>query len=299
MQIDNHFQSQMSVLLAGVLWSMGGPLIRLLDEASEWQFLCYRSVSMLLILIVILKWKNQNGLLGSFCKAGWTGVVGGIFLALAFIAFLFSITHTTVANTLFMMSTSPFLAALMSWLLLRERLSRVQWVSMTCGGVGIGIMISDGVVSDGLFGIVMGLTTALGFAAFSTSLRFGKSSDMLPTVCYAGVFSAIGSAIVATVIGQGLQIPIFDVGIAVVYGSIGMGLGMVFFIIGSRRIDAAELTLLSLSEVVLGPIWALLFFAEYPSFLTVVGGSILLMSLIYQSLAGARLRNQALKPNST
>lgn len=285
MKVEHHLKGRIYVIFAGALWSIGGPLIRLLEQASEWQFLFYRSLVMLLVLLLVLKLQNPGKLRLLFLQAGKEGVIGGAFLAIAFVTFLFSITHTTVANTLFLMSSSPIIAALMGFALLQERPSRTQWIAMVGAVIGIGIMIQDGIANGNIFGNLLGLLTAVGFAGFSTSLRWGKSKNMLPAVCYAGIFSIGVCSIMIVATKQNFIIPVSDITIALLYGSVGMAMGMLFYIAGSKFIEAAELTLLSLSEVILGPIWVMLFFSEVPSLLTIIGGSVLIASIIFQSLA--------------
>ncbi|MBT5485674.1 MAG: EamA/RhaT family transporter, partial [Deltaproteobacteria bacterium] len=97
-------QGRLFAIIAGVLWSTGGPLIRLLEGASEWQFLFYRSMALVTALFLLIRIKSPNTIT-QFKKAGIASVIGGLFLSLAFVTFVFSVTHTTIANTLFMLSS--------------------------------------------------------------------------------------------------------------------------------------------------------------------------------------------------
>jgi len=276
------------VLLSGVLMSIGGPLIRLLEHANEWQFLTYRAAALVAVLVVVLAIRYPGRFLVTLKAAGWTGFVAGCCLACAFLGFVFSINHTTVANTLFLLSAAPFAAALLGWLVLGEAVSRITWLAMLGAFAGVALMIGEGIAKSDSFGDLAALGAALGFAGFSVALRRGRAVDMVPAVLFAGIISAVTSATVALAFGPGLEISLRDAGLSFTYGSVGIAGGLLLFTLGSRYVPAAELTLLSLTEVILGPIWVWLAFAEEPSRITLIGGSILLASISAQAILGTR-----------
>lgn len=276
------------VLLSGALMSIGGPLIRLLDSANEWQFLTYRAVALVIVLLTVIAVRYQRGFMATLRAAGWTGVLAGFCLACAFVGFVFSINHTTVANTLFLLSAAPFAAALLGRLVLGEIVSRATWMAMLGAFAGVAVMIGEGIAESDLFGDLAALGAALGFAGFSVALRRGREVDMVPAVLFAGIISAITSAAMAFLIGTDLIIPLRDVGLSFIYGGVGIAGGLLLFTLGSRYVPAAELTLLSLTEVILGPIWVWLAFSEEPSRATLLGGAILLASISAQAIHGAR-----------
>jgi drug/metabolite transporter (DMT)-like permease len=272
-------------LMAGVMLSTGWPLIRLVEEATEWQFLTYRALAVALVLGALLSRRGVASALATVRSAGWTAVIGGLFLACGFTGFVFAITHSTVANVLFLLSAAPFFAAILGLLVLGERVGRWTWLAMAGAMAGVGIMVGEGVAEGDLFGDLAALGAAAAFAAFSVALRRGRDVDMAPAVWFAGVFSAGASATMALTQGTGLAIPLGDLAAASAYGGIGVGGGLILYTASSREVPAAELTLLSLTEVVLGPIWVWLGFGEVPSTLTLVGGAVLLGAVVVQALA--------------
>jgi drug/metabolite transporter (DMT)-like permease len=276
------------VLLSGVLMSMGGPLIRLLDSADEWQFLTYRATALVAVLLVVIAARHPGRFFVTLRAAGWTAVLAGFCLSCAFVGFIFSVTHTTVANALFLLSAAPFAAALLGRLLLGETVSRATWFAMLGAFAGVSVMIGEGIAKSDSFGDLAALGAALGFAGFSVALRRGRDVDMVPAVLFAGIISGALSAIVALVMGIGLAISLRDVGLSFTYGGVGIAGGLLLFTLGSRHVPAAELTLLSLTEVILGPIWVWLAFSEEPSRLTLLGGAILLASITALTIHGAR-----------
>ncbi|MBC8259413.1 MAG: DMT family transporter [SAR324 cluster bacterium] len=273
------------ILFAGLLWSTGGPLIRLLDNASEWQYLFYRSIALSVSLFFLIN-KKSFSTISQFKKSGIASLIGGLFLSFAFVSFVFSITHSTIANTLFMMSSAPFIAGFLGWILLKEQISKTQWTAMMIAFVGIVVMIQEGTSGDSFFGSLAAFITALGFACFTVSLRWGKNKNMLPAVFYAGLITVVFCAAAILYEDEVLVISLHDLLIALGFGAFGLGFGLVLFVAGSYQIQSAELILLSLIEVILGPVWAWMFFKEYPTQLTLIGGAILLSAILFKTIAG-------------
>ncbi len=278
------------VLLSGAGMSLGGLFIRSIQEANEWQILFWRSLGLIAALLVFIAFRNQGRVLQTFRAAGAKSVIAGLCLAIGFTCFIFSITHTTVANTLFMLSAAPFITAALSRVLLGEDVTRGTWAAMLGAGVGIAIMVGEGLAAGDLFGNLMALAAAVGFAGFSIALRSGRAVDMMPATCLAGLFGAIGSAAIIIATDSGFVVPAMDIGICVTYGVVAIGGSLIVFTLGSRLVSAAELTLLSLTEVVLGPIWVWLAFAETPSGLTLLGGAILLTAIAGRAATGIKRR---------
>jgi drug/metabolite transporter (DMT)-like permease len=277
------------VLLAGTFWSCGGILLREIEVANEWQILFYRSITLVVTLLAFLVVRHGGAVVKTIRLTGRYGVIGGTFLSLTFIAFIFSITHTTVANTLFLLSSGPFMAAVLGRVFLGEQVRRATWMALIGAIIGIAVMVGEGIAIGGLFGDLMALGTAFGFACFTVALRRGRAVEMSPAVCLAGIFCAFSSGIIAISLGHGLAVPVSDLMLSVIYGgAIGVGLNM--YTIGSRHLPSAELILLSLSEVVLGPMWVWLGVGEVPSKLTIVGGCIVLASIVGLALHGMRRR---------
>jgi drug/metabolite transporter (DMT)-like permease len=278
------------VLLAGAFMSIGGIVIRLMEGATPWQIVGYRAIALGATLLVTLAVRNRESLVTAFRKAGRTGVVAGTCIAAANTCFIFSITHTTVANSLFLLSAAPFLAALLGRLLIGEAVRRATWLAMGVALVGVSVMVGEGIAVGGLFGNLAGLGAALGFAGFTVALRSGKAVDMLPAVCIGAAVATLVAGAMALAGGDGLRITAYDLGLCALLGVAQVSFGLIVFTLGSRHVPAAELALLSLTEVVLGPIWVWLAIGEVPSELTIIGGAILMTAIAGQALGGLRRR---------
>lgn len=274
------------VMLSGVFFSIGGVLVRLIETANELQIVFYRSIALVVTILAFMAVRNRMSMAAGFRAVGPTGVVGALFLAFTFIGFIFSLKRTTVANTLLLMSTATFMAAILSRIVLGERVSRGTWTAILVATLGVTAMVSEGFVVGNLYGDLWALGTALTYACYTVAFRRGKMIDMIPSVCLAGIFGAIISAFIAAGLQQSLTISGHDLLICVILGAAQLGCGLAMFTFGSRHVPAAELILLALTEVVLGPIWVWLAVGEIPSRITFIGGGILLAAITGQALSG-------------
>jgi DME family drug/metabolite transporter len=276
------------VLMSGVFWSSMGLGIRLIEQANVWQILFYRSIALACFLFCIITIRSGFKPLTAIRNAGVAGAIGGFGLVFAFAGGIYAIQTTTVANAMFLFASAPFLAAVAGWIILREQVRRATWVAMLFAIVGIALMVIHGFAAGRMAGNLSALLSATGFAVFTIALRWGKLEDMLPAVFLAGVFAIITSALVCELYGYGFDLPRNEIAIAGAMGVFQVGMGLVIYTIGSRVVPAAELTLLSMTEVLLGPLWVWIFIGETASFYTLFGGSVLMLAIAGNALSGLR-----------
>lgn len=278
------------VLIAGVLWSIAGLVVRLIDYAGEWQILFYRSVFLVITLVAYIGVRSRGRVTTAFRTAGVNAVWAGVFLGSGFACWIFAMTHTTIANALFILAASPLMAAWVAKLVLGEAIRRITLVCMIVSVAGIAVMVGAGAVSGNLSGSLFALGAAFAFALFSVTLRKGRAVDMTPAVCWAGVWAALLAAAMLSFGQRGFSVSLHDLLLCGLLGFVQVGLGLILFTIGSRHIPAGELTLLSLTEVVLGPVWVWLGVGEVPTLYTMIGGMIVLGAISVQALSGVRRR---------
>ena len=276
------------VLLAGMAWSTMGLGIRSLEVANVWQILFYRSLALAPFLFLIMAVRAGGNPLPVIRKAGLAAVVGGMCLVLAFAGGIYAIQTTTVANAMFLFAASPFIAAILGRAILAESVRRSTWIAMGIASIGIIIMVANGFAIGAVEGNIAALLSALGFAIFTVSLRWGKLSDMLPAVFLSGIFAAVTGALVCALAGYGFALPAWDLAIVFTMGVGQLGLGLTLYTLGSKAVPAVELALLSLVEVALGPLWVWLVYGETVSTLTMVGGGVLLAALAGNALTGTK-----------
>jgi drug/metabolite transporter (DMT)-like permease len=276
------------VLSAGTCLSLGGIGIRLIETASVWQILFYRSLALAPFLLIVIALRGDGGLLRALKAVGICGIIGGAAMTVAFFGAIFSFQTTTVANAVFLFATQPFISAVLGIVILGEPVRRATWIAMTVAIVGISVMVTGGLALGRWVGNAAALFSALGFSVFTISLRWKKTKDMMPTVFLAGVFSIIVAGVVCAATGESFSLPMRDIAIALGLGVFQIGVGLVLYTVGSKAIPAGELALLVMSEVVLSPIWVWLFLSEKDSLFTLAGGTIILFALAGNAISGMR-----------
>jgi drug/metabolite transporter, DME family len=284
----SYFIGVVLVLMSGVFWSSMGLGIRLIEQANVWQILFYRSIALACFLFCIITLRSGFRPLAAIRSAGIAGAIGGVGLVFAFSGGIYAIQTTTVANAMFLFAAAPFLAAVAGWVILREHVRHATWVAMLFAIIGIAIMVINGFAAGKLVGNLSAILSASGFAVFTVALRWGKLEDMLPAVFLAGVFAIITGALVCEFNGYGFALPRNDIVISLSMGVFQVGMGLVIYTIGSRVVPAAELALLSMTEVLLGPLWVWIFIGETVSFYTLLGGAVLMLALAGNALSGLR-----------
>ena len=224
--------------------------------------------------------------LSNYKKIGLSGLIGGSGLAIAMITFIWSITNTTAAVTLLCLAAMPFITALLGFLFLKETISMNVWISIAIATIGILIMAIDNTGINSFTGLVFGIASSVGFSAFSISLRWRKETPKFTTVAIAGLFCCIFSAIMININDLNFLSTGKNEALFATHGTI-VCLGLILYSIGSKHIPAAELTLLSLTEVIGGIFWVwipILGINEIPSNGTIIGGFFIFISIIYYSL---------------
>jgi len=276
------------VFFAGVLWSTVGLGIRLIEDAVVWQILLYRSVSLSVLLYVVVYLRTGQSPFAHIRRIGWPAAVAGLSLVAAYSGGIYAIQSTSVANAMLLFATAPFLAAVLGWIVLRESVRRATWVAIAVAILGIGIMVADKSSGAALAGSLAAIGSALGFAVFTVALRWGRTGEMLPAVFLSGLFAIAITAAICVSLGLPLVLSPRDTGIAMGMGVVQVGAGLILYTLGSRSLPAAELTLLSLAEVLLGPLWVWLFLGETATVNTLIGGAILLAAIAGNAISGAR-----------
>ena len=274
------------VLAAGVFWSTMPIGIRMMENANVWQILFYRSLSLSLFLFFVIAIRSNGRPVKTIKQSGIAGVVGGIGLVMAYAGGVYSVQVTTVANAVFLFASAPFFAALLGLILLKEKVRTQTWIAIFLALCGITVMVRQGLSVNHLAGNLAALIAALGFAIFTIALRWKRLQDMLPAVWTSGIFCAGLCAAMMLANGYSFELSLADTTIAISMGVFQLGLGLVIYTIGSTVVPAVELTLLSMTEVLLAPLWVWIFIGETASINTLIGGSILLSAIVWNALSG-------------
>ena len=276
------------VLIAGLIWSFGPLVVRNMENPHliPWQYIFGRGLTIFILLNLYLFFEEGKNFYKNYFKMGISGLIGGSGLGIAMISFMFSITNTSAAITLLCLAAMPFFTALLAFLFLKETISLNVWISIFIATIGIGIMAVGNTSETSLIGFVFGMTSSIGFAVFSVSLRWRKETPKFTTTAFAGFFCFTFATIVILSNDYVFFATSYNSSLFSLHGTL-VCLGLILYSIGSKAIPAAELTLLSLTEVIGGIFWVwlpLFGINEIPATNTIIGGFFLFISLTYYSL---------------
>jgi len=285
---DAHKYGVLFVFAAGVLWSTVGLGIRLIEDAVVWQILLYRSISLSLFLYVLIRVRSGESPFVQIRRIGAPAVIAGLSLVAAYSGGIYAIQNTSVANAMLLFATAPFMAAVLGWIVLREPVRAATWAAIAVAIGGIAIMVADKSGGVVLKGSLAALGSAFGFAVFTVALRWGRTGEMLPAVFLSGLFAIVITLAICLALGHSLVLSPNDGGIAMGMGVFQVGAGLILYTLGSRSLPAAELALLSLAEVLLGPLWVWMFLGETATANTLIGGAVLLVAIAGNALSGKR-----------
>ncbi|MBO6493833.1 MAG: DMT family transporter [Pelagibacteraceae bacterium] len=284
----------LTVLLAGIFWSFGALVVRYIEDARSvpWQYLFFRGLTIFVILNLYLFLKEGKSFTKNYKKVDLSVVIGGMGFATAFMGFIWSITHTSVAITLLMLAAMPFITAILGYIFLKEKVSFTTLTAIIIAAVGVIFMAYSSNKLGTLFGLMLGLLSALGFSIGSVTLRWNKKTPTFTTVALAGLFCAIISFVLLIFNEDNFFTTFRNSSLSALHGTL-VCTGLILYSIGSKSLPAADLTLLSLTEVLGGIFWVWLpIFGinEVPTANTIIGGFIITLAILYYSLNTKRNR---------
>jgi drug/metabolite transporter (DMT)-like permease len=265
------------VACAAMCWSSGGLIVRLV-ATSPWTTSLWRSLFASLFLALVL-WLVQGR--GVFARWRQGPVVAvAVCMALASTCFILSLAHTSVANTLILMSTGPYAAGLLGWILLGERVAVRTWLTMGVAMAGAVVMVSSSYRRGALLGDLLAIVMACSFAVATVLIRRHPEIPMAP----AAVLATALTALVALPLADPLQTRPRDLLLLAFFGIGQFGAGFLLFLTGARLIPAAESSLIGMLETVLGPLWVWLMLNERPGVASLAGGALILTALLANTL---------------
>ena len=273
------------MVIAPLLWSSAGVVTRHIQKAQPFEQVFWRSLFAFLFVAIVLLMQKQNPL-RAVRAAGWAGVASGLMWAIMFTAFLFALSLTTTANALVVMSVSPLLTALFASMFLKDPVPLRTWLAAGAAAIGIAYMFGSSFEGH-LLGMAIASLIPVAAAVNVVILRASAARlDLVPAVMLGGALScliALPFALPISATGR-------DVALLAFLGITQLGLPCMLLVLASRALLAPEIALLSLLEVVLGPLWVWLGAGEEPGRATLVGGAVVLAALAANELAAMRLR---------
>jgi len=278
---------------ASAIWSFGGAIARSLSVTDNWTIIFWRSVCAAAFLLGFMLWQEGwRGTRALFADMGWGGVGVGLCFAIASTSFIVALSHTTVANIMLMQAGAPLFAALMAFVLFRERVGTGTWIAIGAVMAGVAVMVSDSLdgsvspVGDGL-----ALLIAFSFALAIVLTRRHAQVRMMPAAC----LGTLVTMVVGLALSGSLRVGPADAALLFVFGALNLALGMMLFVTGVRLVPAAAAALIGTAEPVLGPLWVWLVHDEIPSGRTLAGGAIVILALLAH--LGWQMRQQNQQPD--
>ena len=282
MNILKKLPGPLLIFIGAICLSFGGTIVKSFEGANLWQILFWRQFFFSIIVALYLFVTYKKNFFKSFYISGLPGFIGGLFLGIGFVAYVFSMYTTTVANTNFIITTETIFLAAFGYFLLKEKINLITLVSIIIGMSGVLLILGSSLSiqsSEQFFGNIIAFIMPISFAILVIVIRKYPNVDMVPAQFIAGIFAAI----IGLFIAGNISISLHDLFLAFLAGFFQIGFGFILITIGSQTTPAAVVGVLMLTESVFGPLWAWLFINEVPPISVLAGGSIIIFSILLQS----------------
>ena len=271
------------VVIGALWWSIGGVLSRLITT-DPMTTAFWRALTAALFIFAWLLVTRRGAVWRDFREAGWAGVLAAACWAVASTAFVVALQFTTVATIAVIQSLSPFVAALLAYALMGEKLRARTWVAIAIAMGGIVVMMARAPQGGDLFGTLIAFLMSAVFAGAVVVMRYHREIRMTSAACLGAVMATVATAPFADIGGT----PMGDMPYLVAFGVLQLGAGLIFFTIGAPRVPAAQATLLATAEPITAPLWVWIGFREYPGALVLAGGALVLAALVGHALLDLR-----------
>ena len=263
--------------------SFGGIIVKSFEGANLWQILFWRQFFFTIAVCLYLIFVYKKNFFNSFYKSGVPGFCAGLILGLGFCAYVFAMYYTTVANTLFIITTETIFLAFFGYIFLKEKISLITFISILLGMSGVLLILGNSLsiqTSEQFLGNIVAFAMPISFAVLVIIVRKFPKTDMVPAQVTAGIIAALIGYLVA---GQLLISP-HDIFLGFIAGTFQLAFGFILITIGSQNTPAAVVGIMMLTEAVLGPIWAWLFLNEIPPTSVILGGGIIIFAILFEFL---------------
>ena len=278
----NKLPGSLLIFLGALCLSFGGIIVKSFEGANLWQILFWRQLFFSIVVVLYLLVSYRKNFFKVFYISGLPGFTAGLFLSVGFAAYVFAMYTTTVANTNFIITTGTIFLAIFGYFLLKEKINLITLTSIVLGMLGVLLIIGSSLSiqsKEQFIGNLVAFVMPISFAILVIIVRKYPKVDMVPAQFTAGVVAALIGLFVA---GK-ISISAYDLVLAFLAGCFQIGFGFILITTGSRTTPAAVVGVLMLAEAVFGPLWAWLFINEVPPVSVIIGGSIIVFSILFHS----------------
>ena len=283
MKLINKIPGPLLIFLGAFCLSFGGLIVKSFESTNLWQILFWRQAFFAIVVALYLLISYKKKFFKSFYNSGLSGFIAGFILSIGFSAYVFSMYTTTVANTNFIITTETIFFAVFGYLFLKEKINLITFISIIIGMLGVLLILGSSLSiqsNEQLIGNIVAFLTPISLVILVIIIRKSPNVDMVPAQFIAGVFSAIIGYFIA---GE-LSISSHDLFLASLAGFFQIGFGFILITIGSQTTPSATVGILMLTEAVFGPFWAWMFINETTTISVLIGGGVIIFSILLQSL---------------
>ena len=271
------------MVTAMVILSPDALLISLIS-VDPWTLVFWRGLLTSITLSFTLVFTHGKGVFREIFRMGAAGILVGILFGVSTVSFVMSIRMTTTANTLVIVAAAPLFAAIFTRIFLSEKVPLRTWIAVITGFSGI-IVIFGGSLSGGsVLGDLLALITAMMMAGNFVIIRSHKKVSMIPAVVLSGLLTTMFTVFLI----NPLDVSPPDILLLTALGSVVMPIPLAIMTVAPKLIPAAEVSLIMLLETFLAPLWVWLVIGQRPASETVIGGGVLVGTLILHALAGRK-----------
>ena len=281
------FPGPLLVVMGAICLSFGGLIVKSFEGANLWQILFWRQFFFSIIVALYLLISYKKKFFNVFYTSGLPGFIAGFFLSFGFAAYIFAMYTTTVANTNFIITTETIFLAIFGYFFLREKINSITFISIILGMSGVLLIVGSSLSiqsSDQFLGNIVAFIMPISFAILVMIVRKYPKVDMVPAQFTAGIFAAL----IGFYIAGKISISPYDLFLAFMAGCFQIGFGFILITVGSQTTPSAVIGVLMLTESVFGPLWAWLFINEVPPTSVLIGGGIIIFSILFQSFYGTK-----------
>jgi drug/metabolite transporter (DMT)-like permease len=278
--LSQHAKGLIITALGVLIISPDGLLTRLI-HVDHWTLIFWRSLLLSFGMWIITNLIYPRNTWQKYLSIGRVGIAMAFLYSIGTVSFIIAITHTSVANTLIILSTTPLFAALIGWVTLREPVNTRTWTAIILVCVGVFVISSDSEnQASSLFGDIAAMVGSFFLAAGFTVVRRFPRITIFPIISTSGFITAL----LVLPLAQPFSVTQTDMGYLVLMGVYMLPVGTALMYLGPKYIPAPEVGLMLLLESILGPVWVWLALGEQPGVRTFIGGAVILSTLAINAI---------------
>jgi drug/metabolite transporter, DME family len=269
--------------LATLGWSLSGLFVRWMPELDGWAVNGYRAPATSIFLLIYLALRYR----GDLARHLWPKQPQALFLVGAFFGigstlYVYALTKGTVASVSVLGATSPFFAALLAWLVIRERASAVSLFATVLALIGVAIVVQAemSALATGFYAAAISLGYAFCFAGQTVAMRQYRDLDVVPGIALGGLLVFLFVVIFVDL----PLLPLHQIGLLALMGLVQLALPLILFAVGAKHVPVVPAILISVADVVLNPFWVWLAHGERPPSGTVAGGALIISAIVGATL---------------